>query len=157
MLVELTDSEYSVAVMLAIARRSAARGNGVVDMQIGKQDPYEIELDGLMAEIAFAKQFNYYPDLTVGPRNGGEDFRLRDGKTVDIKATRHKNGRLLATLKKESSPCDLYVLAIVEPPRKINLVGYIDCDKLFQDKNLIDLGHGTGYGVTQDLLKEFKQ
>ena len=157
MLVELTDSEYSVAVMLAIARRSAARGNGVVDMQIGKQDPYEIELDGLMAEIAFAKQFNYYPDLTVGPRNGGEDFRLRDGKTVDIKATRHKNGRLLATLKKESSPCDLYVLAIVEPPRKINLVGYIDCDKLFQDKNLIDLGHGTGYGVTQDLLTEFKQ
>ena len=157
MLVELTDSEYSVAVMLAIARRSAARGNGVVDMQIGKQDPYDIELDGLMAEIAFAKQFNYYPDLTVGPRNGGEDFRLRDGKTVDIKATRHKNGRLLATLKKESSPCDLYVLAIVEPPRKINLVGYIGCDKLFQDKNLIDLGHGTGYGVTQDLLTEFKQ
>ena len=156
MLVELTDSEYSVAVMLAIARRSAARGNGVVDMQIGKQDPYEIELDGLMAEIAFAKQFNYYPDLTVGPRNGGEDFRLRSGKTVDIKATRHKNGRLLATLKKESSPCDLYVLAIIEPVKSVNLIGYIASDDLFKQSNLIDLGHGTGYGVTQADLRTFK-
>ena len=155
MIVNISDSEVAVATMLAIARRSAARGNGVQDRQVGKQDAFEIEINGLLAEIAFAKQFNYYPDLTVGPRSGGEDFRLRDGKTVDIKATRHKNGRLLATRKKEAAPCDLYVLAIIETIRTVNLVGYISCDRLFQEHNLIDLGHGTGYGVSQEFLKQF--
>jgi len=154
MIVELSDSELAVATMLALARRSAARGHGVVDRQIGKQDPYEIELDGLLAEIAFAKQFNYYPELTVGPRSGGEDFKTRDGKTVDIKATRHLNGRLLATLKKDQDPCDIYVLAIIEPVRTVNLVGYAYASDLFKESNLVDLGHGTGYGLTQDQLLE---
>jgi hypothetical protein len=153
--VNISDSEFAVATMLAIARRSATRGHNVEDRQVGKQDAFEIELDGMLAEIAFAKQFNYYPDLTVGPRSGGEDFKLRDGKTVDIKATRHLNGRLLATQKKQFAPCDLYVLAIIETMRTVNLVGYISCAKLFREENLIDLGHGTGYGVTQDRLNEF--
>ncbi len=46
--VNISDSEFAVATMLAIARRSAARGHNVEDKQVGKQDAFEIELDGML-------------------------------------------------------------------------------------------------------------
>lgn len=157
MIVTLSDSELAVATMVALARRSSARGSNVYDAQVGKQDPFEIDLDGMLAELAFAKQFNYYPELTVGPRSGGADFVTRIGETVDVKATRHQNGRLLATMKKNLDPCDIYVLAIILSNRQVDLCGYMKREELFQQKNLINLGHGTGYGVTQDKLQKFKE
>jgi hypothetical protein len=157
LIVKLSDSELAVATMVALARRSSARGGNVHDAQVGKQDPFDIDLDGMLAEMAFAKQFNYYPEFTVGPRSGGADFVGRLGQTIDVKATRHKNGRLLATTKKNLDPCDVYVLAIVLSNREIDLVGYANKEDLFIEKNLINLGHGTGYGMSQETLRKFKE
>jgi hypothetical protein len=50
---------------------------------------------------------------------------------------------------------DMYVLAIVEEPF-VFVAGYAFKDELRKESNLIDLGHGKGYGLNQEQLREFK-
>ena len=157
MIVTLADSEVAVATMIALARRASSRGHNVQDAQMGKQDPMEIDIDGMVAEIAFGKQFNYYPEFVVGLKSGGPDFVTRTGETVDVKATRHQNGRLLATTKKNLDPCDIYVLAIILSCRKVDLCGYIKKEDFFTPQNLMDLGYGPTYAVNQEKLQRFKE
>jgi hypothetical protein len=98
---------------------------------------------------------NLCPDLTIGIRKGGADLLTREGKTVDVKTTRHKDGRLLATLKKIESQCDRYVLVIVDDFGG-TIVGWSTKDKLFVEQNKINLGHGVGYALNQNQLLKFK-
>ena len=151
MVVTLSSEEVKIAQFLGKKRRESARSNGVKDTQVGKQDPVNIDIDGMLAELAFAKAFNLYPDMTVGPRSGGADFTLSDGKTIDVKATRYKTGRLLATKKKTQQPCDYYVLAVVSDS-SVDICGMATKEKLFLEENLINLGHGEGYAISQDNL-----
>jgi len=151
MIINLSSEEVKIANFLGKKRRESARANGVKDAQVGKQNPINIDVDGMLAELAFAKAFNLYPDMTVGPRSGGADFTLSNGKTIDVKATRYKTGKLLATKKKTQQPCDYYVLAVVSDI-SVTLCGMVTKEKLFNDSNLINLGHGEGYAVSQENL-----
>jgi len=135
-------------------RRSAAMGN-VVDQQMGNQETWAIDIDGMIGEYCVAKYLNLCPDLTVGVRSGGADLMTHKGMSMDVKTTRHKNGRLLATLKKIEDPCDIYVLAIVDDTGA-DIIGWARKNDLFQDKNKVDLGFGEGYALEQNQLKEFK-
>jgi len=152
-LIRLTDAELHICRMLGVMRRSEAM-HKVVDQQVGKDDTWAIDIDGMVAEYCAAKAMNLCPDLTVSVRNGGADLISRNGKTIDVKSTRHKNGRLLATLKKAQDPCDYYVLVIVDDLGG-NIVGWADSGMLFAEGNKTDLGHGVGYAMTQDQLKKF--
>lgn len=152
MVIVLSPEEIKIAQFLGKKRRESARSNGVKDTQVGKQNPVDIDVDGMLAELAFAKSFNLYPDMTVGPRSGGADFILKDGTTVDVKATRYKTGKLLATKKKTQQPCDYYVLAVINEDNTVKLCGMSSKEKLFTEGNLINLGHGEGYAVTQENL-----
>ncbi len=153
--IDLTDQELFICRMVGVMRRSAAMGN-VIDQQMGKDDTWAIDIDGVVGEFCVAKHLNVWPDLTVGIRSGGSDLVLKNGSTIDVKTTRHKSGRLLATLKKVGDPCDLYVLAIVDD-RGSNIVGWATKEELFVDGNKTDLGHGVGYAMTQEKLhKDFK-
>ena len=152
-LIRLTDAELHICRMLGVMRRSEAM-HKVVDQQVGKDDTWAIDIDGVVAEFCAAKQLNLCPDLTVSVRNGGADLITHKGQTVDVKSTRHKNGRLLATLKKAQDPCDVYVLVIVDDFGG-DVVGWASKDMLFQDANKTDLGHGVGYALTQDQLRKF--
>ena len=134
-------------------RRSVAMKN-VKDQQVGNDCVWSIDIDGVVAEYCVAKMLNVCVDLSVSPRNGGHDL-VSKGKTIDVKSTRHKNGRLLATLKKKDSPCDVYILAIVDDGGA-DVVGWEYGESLFDDKNRIDLGHGVGYGIQQDKLRKFR-
>lgn len=151
MKITLSPSELSIAHTLAVMRNAANRGNGITDRQMGKQDPIEIERDGVAAEIAFAKAFNLFPDLTIQPRKGGADVIGRTGSKIDIKATRIPNGRLLVTPKKAGEETDVYVLAIIDGAT-VDLVGYLKSADVFQDANLGDVGHGKTYVVNQERL-----
>lgn len=153
MMVVLSQHELSIAHLLGVQRRGSARAGGVTDAQVGKQSPYEIDIDGVVGELAFAKMANLCPDLTVGPRSGGADLINRNGKTIDVKTTRHKNGRLLATPKKADKPCDIYVLMIVDDD-SATFAGWATAEQLFKDENLTDLGHGVGYAMEQGKLNK---
>jgi len=128
----------------------------VVDQQMGNQDTWAIDIDGMVGEFCVAKFLNLCPDLTIGVRRGGADLVTQDGKTIDVKTTRHKDGRLLATLKKIDSQCDRYILVVVDDFGG-DVIGWASREKLFDEANKTDLGHGTGYALTQQQLIKFKQ
>jgi len=154
-IVTLTPSEAKVVRILAKDRYEAARQAGIANARIGPQSDENTDLDGLGAEVVAAKFLNLYPDLTPGPRSGGADL-INGRHTIDVKHTRYKNGRLLATLKKADTPCDVYVLVTGKFP-EYEIVGWAWGAELLQEQNIIDLGHGKGYALNQDRLhKEFK-
>jgi hypothetical protein len=154
MIVNMSPPEAAIAQVLAVMRNTTARQNGVTDKQMGKQDPIEIDRDGILAEMAFGKAFNLYPDLTVYPRKGGADLIGRTGKKIDVKATRYKTGRLVIHIDKPVDEVDIYVLAIVDKD-DVDLIGYIESVKAIRQENVRDLGHGEGYVIEQDDLKKF--
>ena len=152
----MTPSESAIALTLAVMRNTTARQNNVADKQMGKQDPIQIDRDGILAEMAFGKQFNLYPDLSVYPRKGGADLITHNGMKIDVKATRYKSGRLLIHIDKPVEEVDIYVLGIVDGD-DVDLVGYIKSAEAIQPQNLNDLGHGSGYVIEQSNLKKFKE
>jgi hypothetical protein len=156
MIVNMTPSESAIALTLAVMRNTTARQNNVADKQMGKQNPIEIDRDGILAEMAFGKQFNLYPDLSVYPRKGGADLITHKGMKIDVKATRYKSGRLLIHIDKPVEEVDIYVLGIVDGD-DVDLVGYIKSAEAIQPQNLNDLGHGSGYVIEQSDLKKFKE
>ena len=156
MIVHMTPSESAIALTLAVMRNTTARINNVADKQMGKQDPIQIDRDGILAEMAFGKQFNLYPDLSVYPRKGGADLITHQGLKVDIKATRYKSGRLLIHIDKDVNEVDIYVLGVVDGD-SVDFVGYIKSKEAIQPQNLKDLGHGSGYVIEQSNLKKFKE
>jgi hypothetical protein len=153
MIVTLTPDELTVCQLIGRMRSLIARSANVKDAKIGLQDGADADVQGVIAEFAFAKQFNVFPDLGLSPRSGSCDGVL-NGIRYDIKATHYKNGKLLCT-KKYNPDVDIYVLAIVDN-NQINFIGYAKSNELRKESNLIDLGHGEGYAMTQDKLTKFK-
>ena len=152
-IVDLEPSEINVCHILGRLRSLIARGHGVADRKMGPQDGSEADVLGVMAEYAFAKWFNTFPDFGLSPRSGSRDGLLK-GYSYDIKATKYKSGKLLATTK-INPDVDLYVLCVVDAPT-VTICGYALKDELIREENLCDLGHGAGYALDQDQLRLFR-
>jgi hypothetical protein len=146
MKIVLNDTEQIMARQLAKRRHDNNRARGVVDRQIGKQPSEETDLNGLGAEMAFARIFNLYPDL--GDTPGKEDGTTRKGYSYDVKTTKYKNGRLLAVMNKRVEDCEFYVLMIGEFP-SYTVTGYASAKELLSGKYIEDLGHGKGHAMKQ--------
>lgn len=157
MRVDLTPPELAACHTAGVMRHLSAKGGAVTDRQKGLQDKTQIDVDGVIAEYCFAKLANLCPDFTASPRKGGADLVTRQGKTVDVKSTRHANGRLLGDLKKPvDGACDLYVLMIVDD-RGATFAGWATYAELFDDANLVDLGHGIVYALEQSRLRKWER
>jgi len=133
-------------------RTLVARNNYVNDRKMGNQSGHQIDEDGVIGEFAFCRHYNIFFDLGVSPRSGSFDCILK-GKRVDIKTTRYKTGKLLATTK-VNPDVDIYVLAILDG-YDITFAGWVEKEELISDKNLKDLGRGLGYSLEQSELKSF--
>lgn len=66
---------------------------------------------GVVGELAFAKWWNVWPDLTCYPRAGTPDFVV-EGLTWDVKATPVPNGELICPTSAKAD-AQMYALAIV--------------------------------------------
>ena len=143
----LNSAEQIVCKQLALMRYEIARAVGRKDQQIGKQPSWQTDEDGIGGEIAASRLLNVYPSLILKP-DAGWDVIYR-GKKIDIKTTRYKNGRLLAKLNARDDEVDAYLLVTGTFP-EYNVIGYASKDSLLSPKNTIDLGHGEGYGLSQD-------
>jgi hypothetical protein len=152
--VDLTDPEIMFCKMAAGLRTLTARAAKVRDAKMGNLSGLQIDEDGLLGEYAFCKKMNIFPDLIPGPRSGSFDCIFM-GKRIDVKTTRHRDGRLLSTLK-NNDDVDVYVFAIIDGS-KIIFPGYALKNDLCCDENKIELGHGVGYGLTQDRLRKWKK
>jgi hypothetical protein len=148
----LTPDEVAICQILGRMRSLIARSSNVKDAKIGKQDGSDADVLGVMAEYAFAKHFNVFPDLGLSPRSGSADG-IYKGWRYDIKSTTYENGRLLCTTK-DNPDVDMYILGIVKG-NAVNFPGWALKSELRQECNKIDLGHGTHYGLDQDRLRRF--
>lgn len=151
--VPLTDEMKVLASILGGFRSLTARNCGVADAKIGPQSGLESDIDGILGELAFCKIFNVFPDIGLKPRSGSADA-VMDGKRIDVKTTRHQNGRLLSTLK-GNPDVDIYVLAVIDDTN-IELRGYALTADLIREDRIKDMGHGRGYAMEQSELKQFK-
>jgi len=145
----LNSAEQIVCKQLALMRYEIARAVDRKDQQIGNQPSWQTDEDGIGGEIAASRLLNVYPSLVLKP-DAGWDVMYR-GKRIDIKTTRYKSGRLLAKLNARDDEVDVYLLVTGTFP-EYDVVGYVLKDSLLSPKNIIDLGHGRGYGLSQDKL-----
>jgi hypothetical protein len=150
--ISLSDQEIAIINILASLRSITARNSNVKDMKKSDLNGNEIDFDGLMAEYAFCKYKNVFPDLIPSPRSGTCDA-IVNGLRIDIKSTRYKNGRLLVTLK-DNPDVDIYVLAII-CKNNVTFVGWEYKKNVCLPNNIQDLGRGNGYVMDQSKLKSF--
>jgi len=144
----LNPTEQRIARHLAAGRHAA--GQQVRNARMGPQGDAEIHLEGIGAELAFCRLFNVYPDFSIGARCGGTDATWV-GRTVDVKATRHEGGRLIAVLKKADYPCDLYALMVGTFPT-YRFAGMASRAQLLAAEAVTDLGYGPTFALAQDQL-----
>ena len=154
MIVALDQGEFMVCQNVGRMRSLIARHAGVKDAKVGSQDGADADVIGMVAEFAFAKRYNIFPDLGLSPRSGSCDGVV-NGKRYDIKSTTYKNGKLLATIK-GNLDVDVYVLAIVDG-LAVDFIGYATSEQLRREENLLDLGHGQGYALSQEKLIKFAE
>jgi hypothetical protein len=142
--------EQQIAGRLAKLRYLNNREKGTVNQRVGGQSDEVTDLEGIAGEIAFTKLANIYPDFQV--KKIKDVDCIYKGWGVDVKTTSYKNGRLLATMKKANNKAEVYVLMVGEMPI-YEFKGWLFADELFRRENIINLGHGLTYGVSQHRLR----
>ena len=153
--VELTHGEMMTVHWLAEKRHEMDRQNGVVDQQVGPQSSAQTDIIGVSAEFAFCKHFNLWPDLDPTSRKIA-DCVNRDGRTVDIKGTHYRNGKLLLLIKESMEYCDRYVLVTGQPP-DMWITGWLTKDEFITDdmKGRMGPDKPLSYIATQRQLRDF--
>lgn len=154
--VTITPWDLALAQLLSALRNQVNRSATVTNGRVGPQSDHQTDMDGMVAEMAFCRAHNYWPDLSIAPRSGSADCIGRDGRRIDIKATRYRNGKLLAVPGKRQEPSDIYVLGVVSDEH-VDFIGWASAAELLNDSNLIDLGHGPTYALPQDRLHPMRQ
>ena len=86
--VTLCESDQIAISMIASLKNGLNFANGVKNQRITKsRSDFEIHLDGLGGEMAFAQLFNLCPTIGVLPKRGGADFVTPKNQTLDVKTT----------------------------------------------------------------------
>ena len=117
-------------------------------------DFYDMNLNGFGAELAFCNLTFSEFDSTTNPNQNHflkDDAVLADGRTVDVKTTVYKTGKLLIRCGKEDKKVDLYALMIGEFP-KYTFRGWIAYDDIIDQENIVELPQGKSYVKTQQDL-----
>jgi hypothetical protein len=134
MKVELKPSEYAMCCYLSAMRTLVNTQSGVSEKKMGSDDGYKIGVDGLVAEIAFCKHFNIFPDLSFDPRGGGHDCIFHN-RRVDIKSTKPGRTTVYLPERKKHNKIDMYVWCYVDF-RSVEILGYFFPLDLFKPENL---------------------
>jgi len=156
----LNDSEFALAKRIATERYENNRDEDIENQKIGPQSDYATDLNGMVAELAVAKELNVFPDLKIETGAGGTDMRYKY-MTLDVKGTEYEDGKLLAPTWKQHKPhADVFVLVTIDwlgdkylasPELKIR--GWEEAEEFFQSKHVINLGYGPTFGIEQEDLR----
>ena len=117
------------------------------------QTDVEVNVDGVMGELAFARWKDAYPDFTLTPRSLSPDLVV-EGISYDVKVTRHLLGKLVVSPKKIKSDVQRYVLGILLPQNRVRFVGWATRTELFQEYNHQDM-FDDSYVLPQEKLHAF--
>jgi len=157
--VSLNEVEQRLCKHIAQARYQANRAMQVNNSKVGGQADDETDLEGVSAEVAFCKLAGIYPHgpMDVSPRSSlkGEDCLadvVINGKSIDVKATKYPQGKLLAVPWKSKS-ADVYVLMTGEFPA-YTFRGCMAGNELIKKERIGNLGHGPTYIARQCELSD---
>ena len=155
MFIELNATEQALARSIATQRWTSCREAGLVNPQQGAVlSEQDMDLEGAGAELAFCKVANVYPDLNDDHTNQ-VDAWTRGGARVDVKATRHERGRLLAVRWKQTGKVDFFVLMVGTFP-KYRCAGFFPSNDLLKPHRLAQIGRGFSYAAEQDELQHIE-
>ena len=156
MRVDLTVEEMYVCRTIGLLRQSETMYKAF-DAEMGKDmDKFTIHFDGMIAEFCVAKVLNLCPDLNTQFKVGGADLVTHKGKTIDVKSTRHKDGKLLAKIGKVNRQSDLYIFTIVDN-FGCDIIGWTSKENLFKEENKTSFGYNICYALEQSQLQPFKK
>ena len=147
----LTDKEYKFVDMLARGRHFL-KDIVIPDRELERWNNTQHEADilGVMGEYAVAKYLKIPMDTEVNlSGDGGEtDLWLGDW-SIQVKATKYANGRLVFNTIDELT-CLIDVLTVCDIKTKtVDIVGYISHKDMLRKMYKKDLGFGTRYCVNQ--------
>lgn len=157
MLIDLNPLEQQLCINFAMRRVEFLDQGHMLDKnkKIGVLPNWYIYAQGMGGELAACKYFGIYPELDPSPKNQTPfDFISKTGKKVDVKTTDREDGRLICPSLKHSSEADIFVLVIGSLPT-YRMAGWIEREKFLIPENLIDLGHGEVFGLSQKDLNQF--
>lgn len=117
-----------------------------------KLDP---DINGMAGEIAVAKYFNRFPDLSIGPHRRGYDLIIT-GRKVDVKTTTYNPGYLQCKTHKKIQDADIYLLVSADMPH-YTIQGGATSHDLLRKTNIKDTGYGAFYTLEQDQLQSVQQ
>ena len=120
-----------------------------------KRQKLDPDINGMAGEIAVAKYFNRFPDLTIGPHRRGYDLVIK-GKRVDVKTTSYNPGWLNCKTYKKIDDADIYVLVHCDLPH-YTIQGGATAEDLICETNIKDSGFGPQYVLEHFQLKSLKQ
>lgn len=152
----LNEQEQMLVRDLANKRYKSNRQHRIKNKKIGPQSNEETDRNGVGAEMAVAKFLNLELDTSTSPRSGGCDLISKKGNKIDVKHTKYKNGKLIATLNKKLSDADIYILCTGSFP-DYEIKGWVKNTDLINEKNIKDLGYGPTYALEQEQLNKFKR
>jgi hypothetical protein len=153
----LNSGEQDVCIFAAQSRMKYAEIYKRKNLKVSDDDAFQIDLNGFGAEMAFCKMNNLYPDFSNEAKKNGIDIgdALLDGKRVDIKTTKRKNGHLIAGTWKEQT-VDVYALLVGEFP-EYEFKGYMPACELFKENRLKNLSTRPCYAAKQNELVEWHE
>lgn len=156
----LNTGEQLACKAIASERYKTARKAGVTNARVGDQSDEDTDLEGVAAELAFAKFYNEYPtgvfDIGARSSKNGEDSDgdiTVNGYTIDVKATKYRSGKLIAAQWKDHSSIDYYALVVGVFPR-YEIKGVMKSEDLITNDRLKLLPRGKVkvYQADQDEL-----
>lgn len=151
--IRLTEAEMSMLVILSSMRTLMARSNNIKNLKGSTSRNDIIELDGIIGEYAFCKMNNIFMAEIVPSVNAMGADCVYNGKNIDIKSTRHKHGRLIGHIKRNTD-IDVYVLAIIDD-MDVTFPGWLYADELYDSDNIMMLGGYSVYAVNQEDLRRW--
>jgi hypothetical protein len=150
MQITLDNYEQEIVRGIALARHNNNIDRGSKSYKMGGGDDLLINLEGTGGEFAFCKLKNIYPDMTIDHPIPYDCFHNEHG-FIDVKTTNKPNGMLLVGVWKSRAIPSYYALMVGEFPN-YEFKGYFPGAEVFNDENLVDLGHGPTYGIKQNRL-----
>tara|TARA_R100000951_G_C2511470_1_gene140574 strand:+ start:24 stop:548 length:525 start_codon:yes stop_codon:yes gene_type:complete len=152
----LTDNEYKFIEMLARGRHF------LKDIVIPNRDltrwnntQYESDLLGVMGEYAVSKALKIPFDTEVNLKGDGGETDLYLGEwSIQVKATKYNNGRLVFnTVEEMKSLIDVLTICDLKT-KTVNIAGYISHKEMIKKMYKKNLGFGDRYCINQDDLTD---
>lgn len=154
--IHLTPGEVAFAYSMAHTMIQANLAQHIKEQIRSKtKTPFEIQILGAMAEIAFAKWQRVLPNLDLHVRSKSYDFDWM-GQRLDVKTTTNPNAELMVGASTPKSKADLYAFSITKL-NAVQFIGFCTAEQLINPDRLIELTNGsTVYCMPRDELTPFE-